>query len=215
LLVACVASAAYAADHRDAPAVMTDPATDINDVYAWAEGGKLTVGMTVSPFVGTGAAFSDAALYVFHIGSQDDLLAPTTSASHELICRFDADQTAHCWLDDAVYVTGDADQTAGISAGGVKVFAGLRDDPFFFNLTGFKDAVAAVKAAAGGLTFDPAGCPALDMATSNALIGLLETGADDFAGANTLAIVAEIDLALVNDGGDVLSVWTSTNQIGN
>jgi hypothetical protein len=103
----------------------------------------------------------------------------------------------------------------------MKVFTGLRSDPFFFNLQGFKDTVAAVEAAASGLTFDSAGCPNVGASTATALQNLLKettsanngskTQADDFATANTLAIVLSVDKSLVNKGGAIVSVWGSTN----
>src|SRR5262249_15493019 len=119
----------------------------------------------------------------------------------------------------AEYVTGDASAAAGIStaSGKFKVHAAIHDDPFFFNLEGFNDARAAVLATTG-LHFDDAGCPTIDADTSAALVGLLtHTGngatppANFCAGKNTLAIVAEVDLSLLNGSGAVLGVWASTN----
>jgi hypothetical protein len=127
------------------------------------------------------------------------------------------------------YVTGDASMPAGLmsTSGNVKVFAGLRDDPFFFNLGGFKDAEADVEAATG-LTLDAAGCPALNAATVMALgkdIGGSNHGAaaavDFFApnastnpgySGNVLSIVLSIKLSQLNSGGPMLSVWASTNK---
>src|SRR4029078_5942445 len=105
--------------------------------------------------------------------------------------------------------------------GKFKIFAGLRDDPFFFNLAGFKDAVAAIDAAEATLSFDPAGCPAVNAATSAALVGMLKgtmngtmPAMDFFGGKNVLSIVISLDKALVNGGGPILSVWGSTNKAG-
>ena len=214
------ATSAYAADHIDSPSVLADPSTDIGDVFAWKQGNTLVAVVTVSPFTTDAAQFSDAALYTFHIQSQDDLLAPTSVENHELTCRFDASQTIQCWLGDE-YIAGDASATAGILNGrGLKVFAGLRDDPFFFNLTGFRETVSLVNGAAASLAFDAAGCPALDAGTSTVLLTQLATepggatAVNDFAGANVLSLVVEIDLDLINDGGDVIGVWASTNEIG-
>ena len=36
---------------------------------------------------------------------------------------------------------------------------------------------------------------------------------DDFAGANTLIVVASIDVDLVNAGGDILGVWAATHEV--
>ena len=36
--------------------------------------------------------------------------------------------------------------------------------------------------------------------------------ADSFAGGNVLAIVLQVDLSIVNQGGPVVGVWASTNK---
>ena len=218
-LAAGIASSANAADHRDGPKVRSDPSTDINDVYAWMQGGKLVLAMTVSPLASTGSKFSNAATYTFHVNRSAGYGMAQTETT--IVCEFDAAQTIQCWAGDsaAEYVTGNASPAAGITtaSGKFKVHAGLHDDPFFFNLEGFNDARAAVLAATG-LSPDAAGCPALDMDTSNALVTrLTHTGmganpvANFFAGLNTLAIVAEVDLSLLNGSGAILGVWASTN----
>jgi hypothetical protein len=219
-LLVGLAPSGFAADHRDGPKVKSDPSTDINDVYAWMQGGKLALIMTVSPLADTGSKFSNAATYTFHINRSAGYGMAQTETT--VVCDFDTAQKIQCWAGDAAaeYVTGDASAAAGIAtaSGKFKVHAGLHDDPFFFNLEGFNDARAAVLAAASSLTFDAAGCPALDMDTSTALVGLLthtKNGASPvanfFAGKNTLAIAAEIDLSLLKGSGAILGVWASTN----
>ena len=211
---------AGAADHRDGAAVLSDPSTDINDVFAWTstDGTKLNLGMTVFPAATAAARFSDVAQYVFHTTSSPGYGMPST-ASEDIICTFDTAQKISCW-GGGEYVTGDASSTSGIASasGKLRVFAGLRDDPFFFNLDGFKATAKAVHDAAGSLTFDPAGCPALDAATSNALVTQLKSkpggGAptDFFTGLNGMAIVVQIDRALVTRGGSTVGVYASTRK---
>lgn len=115
-------------------------------------------------------------------------------------------------------MSGDASQAAGLSSadGKVKVFAGLRADPFFFNLDGFKATVADVEQATGSLTFNDAGCPTLDTATSTALVNQLKSSPDGgapqnfFAPLNALAIVVSVDKSLVTKGGATVSAWAAT-----
>lgn len=222
-------SAAIAADHRDAPGTTADPSADINDVYTWKEGANVILIMTVTPVADMNSKFSDKVQYVFHTESTGTFGMPGTKK--DVIVTFDTAQKLSLWVttpgaataDD--YVTGDASATAGLSStsGKVKVFAGLRDDPFFFNLDGFVAAAGAVAAAAPSLTFDTNGCPALDAATAGALGALLGGDPsmnppgppkDFFAGLNTLGIVVSIDQSLINGGGNFLSVWASTNVGG-
>jgi hypothetical protein len=222
LLALCaLVPTAQAADHRDGPAATATKDADINDVYAWMDPGgqKVNLVMTFSPAAAAGTLPSDAVFYVFHLNSKQSFTA-TGSTEVRIICGFDAQQTISCWAGDTEYATGKADTSQGIASnsGRLKVFAGLRNDPFFFNAAGFGATVGAVKSAAGSLTFDPAGCPQLDAQTSSTLVTQLRTGpnnaapADFFAGTNTLAIVVQVDKALVTPGGPVLGVWGSTHR---
>jgi Domain of unknown function (DUF4331) len=214
------ATVAGAADHQDGAAVLTDPASDINDVFAWTspDGTKLNLVMDVFPFATTAARFSDVVQYVFHTSSFAGF-GMASGGSADILCTFDASQTISCW-GGGEYVHGDASNPTGLSStdGKLKVFAGLRDDPFFFNLDGFKATAKAVHDAAGSLTFDAAGCPALDPATSSALVNQLKTAPgggppqDHFKGLNALAIVIQIDKTLVTKGGPTVGVWASTNK---
>lgn len=208
LLLMCIPlGSAMAADHNDSPATTADPTADITDVYAWMteDAGNLVLALNIPA-----ESFSDAVQYVFHVESKTSLLMPGTVT--DVICTFDAAQAVSCWVGDQDFVTGDASAEAGLVSDSamVKVFAGLRDDPFFFNLTGFQTAVETIKTAAPTLTFDAANCPTLDEATSTLLVGQLSTGGNDFAASNVSALVLEIDKSLVTPGGDVVSVWAST-----
>ncbi len=209
-----------AADHTDGPAVKADATSDITDVYAWmsADKAKVSLVMNVYPFAPAGSKFSDAVYYVFHLNSAPGFGMAATET--KIICGFDAAQKISCWVGSTETVTGDASAVAGLASasGKTKVFAGLRDDPFFFNFTGFKATTAAVMAAAPALTFDATGCPALTTAQSTALVGQLSHGTagapavNDFAGKNVQSIVIEVDTTLVTPGGKILGVWASTHK---
>jgi hypothetical protein len=220
---------AHAADHLDGPVASADPASDITDVFAWtsADGTKLNLVMDVFPSATTASKFSDATQYVFHTSSRS-AFGQAATASEDIVCTFDTTQKISCWAGSE-YVTGDASAAAGISSsdGKLHVFAGLRDDPFFFNLDGFKDAAADVKSAVAANALpapDPAGCfnlgdPGTSGTIANTLVADLthtSHGAappvDHFAGMNVLAIVIQVDLSIVNQGGPVVSVWGSTNR---
>jgi hypothetical protein len=212
---------AFAADHRDTVALESEPASDINDVYAWMNNGKVTMVMTVFPLADSTSKFSDSVKYAFHTRAGASGLAPSEPELN-IIATFDANQTIQLWVGDKEYVTGDASNEAGVTSdsGMVKVFAGLRDDPFFFNLDGFKHAVSTVQGAAGGLIFNSEGCPAINATTSGVLVSQLQSdaagtgpGVDFFAGKNTLAIVVEVDASLITtDTAKQVTIWASTNE---
>lgn len=220
------ASSALAADHRDAPATKADPTTDINDVYAFIDGTKVILAMTVLPAAEADAAFSDAVQYVFNLETGTEF--GTGIETKKIICSFAADQTATCYLgvpgDEAEdMVTGDASAESGISsdAGKIQVFAGMRADPFFFNLEGFTDAVSTVVTAAPTLTFDAANCPDVNQPTSQLLVSQLQStqmgtmpAVDFFLALNTMAIVVSLDMSALNPDHNLLSVWASTHRLG-
>jgi hypothetical protein len=214
---------ARSADHRDGPAVKADPSTDINDVYSFMDGNNAVFVMTVFPVADANSKFSDAAAYVLHTESAAAFGA--TSNPLDIICSFDAAQKIQCWAGDE-YATGDAaaaSSAAGVAStsGKMKVFAGRRADPFFFNLEGFNDTRKFVVDNAAGLqdagVFNAKGCPQLDTDTSNAVIAKLQgtdggAAQDFFKPLNTLAIVVSIDKTLVTKGGKLVTVWASTNK---
>jgi len=226
---ALAASTAMAADHADSPTLAADPTTDITDLFTWNDGNNVVLIMDVNPAATATSKFSNAALYTFHTSSTAKYGMAGTDT--DIICQFDATQKISCWVrsggSTTDYVNGDASATAGISSasGKLKVFAGLRDDPFFFNLQGFKDAVADVETppiTAGQLPFtlDAAGCPTnVSSGESTQLVNDLKgtnhglgAAADSFAGNNVLAIVLSVDKSLLTTGGPIMSVWASTNK---
>ena len=215
-LAGTIPASGWAADHRDGPTSIADPSTDINDVFTFLsdDGANLNVIMTVFPAATADSSFSDAAQYVMHIESGAALGALSPQEETNIICQFDAAGAAECWAGDFDYLTGDVSGDQGMMSedGNLRVFAGLRNDPFFFKLDGFNLAREAVRDAAGSLTFDEFGCPALDAKTSAGLVGLLQSGDDFFAPLDTLAIAVQVPVSMVNTGGDVLGVWASTHM---
>lgn len=212
---------AHGADHVDSPSAMADPTADLTDLYAWmsADASKVNLVMNVHPFAGQSAKFSTAVDYVFHVNSSSAYGMAQTEA--QIICRFYKIHHVECWGPGAEYAAGKADAAGGImsASGKMKVYAGLRDDPFFFNLVGFQETVKAVVAAKPGLTNDANGCPNVNSATSTVLVNQLKTGmagaapANTFAGTNVLSLVIQVDKTLVAPAGKpVLGIWASTHQ---
>jgi hypothetical protein len=221
--VVAVGRIAHTADHMDSPSTKADPTADINDLYGWMDGTNAVFALTVFPAAmaasdaGPGSQFSNTVQYVIHTESGASF--GQTTASENIICTFSVSQNISCWAGTDEYVTGNASNPAGLSSadGKFKVFAGLRADPFFFNLDGFHQTEADVEAAEGTLTFDQAGCPQLDPVTAATLRTQLQTApdggpaADFFAPLNGLAIVVSIDKSLVTKGGPILAAWASTH----
>jgi hypothetical protein len=217
--IAIASTIASAADHIDSPAATAEPTADLTDLFAWTspEADKLNLVLNVNPFAGDDAVFSDAVQYAFHINSSQGYGEDQTETL--VLCQFPEPSRIECWVGSE-YITGDPSSAEGLTdeSGSVRIFAGLRNDPFFMEFTGFTNTVKAVVNAASGLDFDLSGCPALDADTSGALVGLLQSGtdgapaSDTFAGANVLSLVVQVDADKVSPGGPVVGVWASTHR---
>jgi hypothetical protein len=195
---ALAAWAASAADHREAPAISEQPAADLNDIYAFRDAdGRLVLVMTVNPlsdpdFAGS-YAFSPNVVYRFAIDNTGDAVADRnvsfvfSRVSAPGVQRFRArlpgptvvigNVTPPSAGDDPVIVDGPPGSN-------ISVFAGPRDDPFFFDGVGF----ARVRAG------DPTGF----------------RGEDSFAGFNVSAIAVALPADLVSDGSSQLQIWGQT-----
>lgn len=208
-----VAAPARASDHLDTPTVVADPSADIGDLFAWTspEARRLNLVMTI-----VGHQFSDRLHYAFHVDSGARFGA--TTATVTILCRFDAAGAAECWAGDRDYARGDASRPAGLDGRHhrFRVFAGLRDDPFFNNVKGTRQALGVAAAALhAGAAVDAAGCPAFDAATSQAILDRWAhsdggPAVNTLAGWTSAALVVSVDLDVVSAGGPVLAVWAGS-----
>ena len=216
-LATTAATWAIAADHADEGMMKPAPDSDITDIYSWVDGEKLIVVMNVSPTATIESKFSDKVQYWIHTTSGPAFADKKVPL--DIVCTFDAaaTQTISCWAPGE-YVTGNASNEAGIASesGRLKVFAGLRNDPFFFNAAGFKTVAEFVAKNGGSLMFDPAGCPGVDPQTSTTIVKTFQEngagmpGTDSFAGKNVLSIVLSLDKKFMTEGGPIVSVWGAT-----
>jgi hypothetical protein len=214
-IVFCVLSVgvASASDHLDSPATVANPQADIGDVYAWTspEGRQLNLAMTIQ-----GHSFSEKIEYAFHVDSGEKF--GQTSASTRIVCRFTAADAVTCQLGNADSASGDPTNPAGLMGQNhrFRVYAALRDDPFYNNVKGllgaYQTANGAIKS---GAPVDTAGCAHFDVATAKAIRDQM-SHTDGRAAQNLLynwtvsAIVISVDLDAVSKGGKLLAVWGTT-----
>lgn len=196
------------ADHTDGPLATGDQAADIADVYSFRSGQSLVLAMTISnvqaaPQIQLGQSILDPeVLYQFEIDENGDAVEDLVIQA--VVTGSPDDQTLHVVGPVSPATTGtsgrlvtDAPVTsvevstgtdANLGTGnGLTVFAGVRDDPFFFDLTQFQ----AILAGQATAFEDP--------------------GTDTFAGLNVYAIVVEVPLSMLGDPED-LSVWGTTSR---
>lgn len=195
---------AFAADHGDAPLAKANVPLDINDVYAFeGEGDNVVFVMTVNPLTMPGASpsFDSAGLYQFKIDNDGDAVADVAynvtfsaaggdGAQTATVKRAGGTDAGSLSDDGAEVLSGETTVGTGTPVvtddGGRTLFAGLRDDPFFFDLNAFR----------AGLKFrDP--------------------GNDFFKGTNISAIVLEVPQDDFLDGSSTeAGVWGVTSKAG-
>ena len=192
---------AEGADHRDSPSVEGDAGADITDVYAFrspTNPNNLVVALDVNPLTPPSANattnFASGVDYRIHVDNNGDLTADATVVAKFTGNDFSITGLGSTPITGKVTPAGSAPMVT--AAGGIKVFAGLRDDPFFFDLTAFKAFTTAPYTPASGLR--PSG----------------QTPADTFAGTNVSALVIELPITALtgaaNANTGAIKAWVST-----
>jgi hypothetical protein len=163
---------AQAADHRDGPGIQGSPAADINDVYAFRSAtnpDNLVVAVTVNPLTApaqnNAVRFGSDISYNIHVDNTGDNVADATA---RITFNSDATRFTVSGLGDPITgpVTSPSASAPMITESGpFKVFAGLRDDPFFFDLVGFQSFLAGPYTPTAGLR--QSGTPADTFAGTN------------------------------------------------
>jgi hypothetical protein len=214
VLSTALAGMVRASDHLDSPATVADPEADIADVYAWTspDGRQLNLVMTI-----LGHTFSDKLEYVFHVDSGK--VFGHTSASTSIVCRFASANAAKCKLGKVDSASGDPTDPGGLEGRNrrFRMYAALRDDPFYNNVKGllgaYQTASSAVK---NGAAVDAAGCAHFDEPTTKVILDQM-SHTDGGRAQNLLykwsvsAIVISVDLGAVSKGGKLLAVWGTTS----
>lgn len=188
-----------AADHIDPPG-RTDPAVDdtpdraadIADIYAWHTPDRLILVLTVAGPAATGlpAVYDPDVLYTIHISNA----APVTSAEIPIHTRFGPGGGAG---EFGVQVSGSPGVDGPIEGsvettlmqGDVLVYAGLTDDPFFFDSQGFRESRDT-----GTLAFD--------------------NQRDFFGAQNITSVVISIPLNSVVASSGALDIWSEAARLG-
>lgn len=202
-----------ASNHLDTPLVTANPQANIGDIYAWTapDGRHLNLAMDI-----VGRSFSDKLRYVFYIDSGPRFGKTTTTTT--IVCRFPNVGITDCRVGSADRARGDADKLTGLEGRNqrFRVFAGLRDDPFFNNVKGtraaYQVAFAAIKS---GATFDRAGCSRLDQATAQSILYQWRhtdggPASNFLAQWTTSALVISVDIGAIDRGGKMLAIWAAT-----
>lgn len=199
----------YAADHIDAPAV-TGQSTDITDLYVFRGqdvNNLVFVANTqglLSPANTAAAKFDANTLIEFNIDVNNDniedlllqciydagsnkmkVYGPIAASETGTRSKLEGNVTAEV----SVTPYGAAAPVVATGSTGIKVFAGPRDDPFFFDLNRFKEVIAGT------------------------VTGFNSPGTDAFAGTNVLSIAVELPKSLLGTvTGNKANVWVESKK---
>ena len=221
--------AARSSDHQDAPATLNHPGVDLSDIYLFPSPqnpANAVLVMNVHPLIATGLGtttfFEPNVLYQMHIDNSG-----AATPSNGMVVQFlfgspSASQTVTVYgpaappATTAVQISRVISQSAGsgtinqafTTSNGMQVFAGAREDPFFFDLAQFlkilpdrsagNTAQGCLPAPLGGGTctgFNP-----------------VATAADSLKGYNVLSIVLELPKSMLTAGGtSKIAYWATTS----
>jgi hypothetical protein len=195
--------APHAADHGDAPIASNNASTDIADVFAFLDpndNSRLILAMTQRGFIASGenanfGIFDQFLKYRLQLettgDAQPDLFIDITfspvlqsGGPQTATIEFSSGQVFTAPTTRSTTATESREETLARQVvtedpeTGILFFAGLVDDPFFFDIPGFSRFVASVRAGAP----DPT---------------QLQRGRDSFAGYNLMGIALSIPLSLL------------------
>jgi len=196
----------YAADHIDTPAVTNQP-SDITDLYVFrgSDANNLVFVANsqglMSPAASATAKFDENTVLEFNIDKTGDNIEDLV-----IQCKYDAaSNSMQVYGPVAPSATGtksklEGSVTASVAvtpysaaaitatgSTGIKVFAGPRDDPFFFDLNRYKAILAGTAP------------------------GFNNPGTDTFAGSNVMSVVVEVPKSLIGATGNI-NVWLETKK---
>lgn len=237
VLSGVTATAIYlvAADHIDAPAVGSlstgSTAADITDYYAFESPSNAdnyvfvcnVLGLT-APAATASAAFEEDVMYEFNIDNDGDNVedfviqavfkdgrvmvygpvAPLMTGLESKIARNGNSVEAN--------ITAYGSNPEMGESGGIKIFAGPRDDPFFMDFFRFVNIVNGVGASLGDNTntglYDP---NRTDENGDPYPASFNNPGMDTFAGANVLSVVVEVPKSMLGSSA-TFSSWVESKR---
>jgi hypothetical protein len=196
-----------AADHIDAPAV-TGTGSDITDFYAFQSPSDANnivfvanVQGLLSPAATSGASFDEEVMIEFNIDNSstkdnmEDLVIQATFENGKVSVYGPVvpiqKGTASTLVSTASFVeaaiTPYGNSPVIGEKNGIKIFAGPRDDPFFFDLTAYQAVIGGTASSFN----DP--------------------GTDTFAGTNVLSLVVEVPKSMLGSANQV-NTWVTANR---
>lgn len=224
----------HASDHQDSPATIARPGADITDPYIFPSPNNpanVVVVMDVHPLIPSGQGlstyFDPGVVYQmnFDTTSENGATFPAPAITRNMVIQFafGAPGTGQTLAvlgpeaatnNNSAVTLGSQTGTGTINApftidnGAIRVFAGAREDPFFFDLAQFLKILPDRNAGSTATS-----CLPTPLGGNNTCpTGFNNPGSDTLKGYNVLSIVVEMPRALLESGGGTkIAYWTSTH----
>jgi hypothetical protein len=215
---------AFASDHQDTADVELNPSQDMTDFYAFpgATSDRIALVLNswpvITPAQAATVSFDPNLLYQIKVDNTGDAVEDKviqitftgTGAAQQVQVRGPMTPPVLGAMNNTVspsdpVVTGPINSVLG-TAGGIQVYAGVRDDPFFIDLEQFFRILPDRKPVTGTL----AALPSTQSATAFRPVG---QAVDFLAGFNVLSIVIEMPTATLTAGGTAkLGLWGTISR---
>jgi hypothetical protein len=223
---------ARGSDHADTPAIAASPGLDLTDVFIFpspVDSTKVVLVMNVHPLIVSGVTstvFDPNVLYQFKIANKGSAAAPVENLVIQAkFTGTGTNQTVQIAGPIAPTMTGTQsvfqtpDPTSGAintiftTSTGIKVFAGTREDPFFFDLEAFFNVLPD----RGTTLPTPIGrpAPANPDQPQSTTFNAPGVATDTLKGYNVLTIVLEMPRTMLTNGGDgtgKIRLWCTTSK---
>ncbi|GAC1658641.1 MAG: hypothetical protein NVS9B12_11210 [Vulcanimicrobiaceae bacterium] len=221
-----ITRSAFGSDHQDSPATLGRPGADITDVYVFpdkADADDVIVAMNVHPLIPAGQAertyFDPGVMYQLKFDTRSLNGAPGSPIAENLVLQFKAGEpgphqritvfggaptlvgTTNTW----VRKMGAGTYDEPFKAAGMTVYAGPREDPFFFDLA---QVLKILPDRNGGKT-DASCLPGLGDGTCPQGFNPKGTASDTLANFDVLSFVVKVPRAML--GGKKVALWATTS----
>lgn len=237
-LAALIAAAALysvhpsrASDHQDSPATIARPGADITDPYIFpspTNPNNVVIVMNVHPLIpagqGSSTFFDQQVVYQMNFDTKsENSSTPSASVTRNEVIQFTfgtpgPNQSVTVYGPAAapttdstttlVSQTGTGAINAPFTAGGMQVFTGAREDPFFFDLAQFLKILPDRNSGSMAQSCLPSPLGGNNTCPQ----GFNNPGSDTLKGYNVLSLVVELPRTqLEAGGGPKIAYWTSTH----
>jgi len=224
-------------DIQNSPAVIKNPSADITDIYMFpspTNSNNVVVAMDVYPLIAAGQGlktfFNQSVLYTMKFDNKYANESTTSRPVEDLVIQFSVGAVTSGTQQIYVYGPGAANRTGATttliqggtisgtgyinrpfaSLQGLSVFAGAREDPFFFDLQQFYNIFPNRNQGSTA-----ASCLPAPVGTGACPQGFNPPGTavDYFADDNVLSIVVEMPKSVLqqNASGNIVAYWATTS----